>query len=449
MVKAISHTRQTSFKALLIKQLVLAICLSMLISIPLVSIPAFLYIKGAINSDVERIHDASYESINTHLTTGFKQENLDNLILSLKQKLPNAEVSFQKSETFRLDSDQVIQPTSPERAQLIQLIKQAEKQESVVSETDLSGNRNQVVMPIKYQTSCIECKLTPLGTGENYTGALFGVMVIQAPVSLQSLTAGTAITFFIILVVLFILIAVLFTNRMVNRNLVAPLENLSSRIKQLKLSSHERHIDWQRTPQDILEIDYIDESISSHIGIINQVYDKLDALVVTEHETGLYHKDRFNEVIRYEMFRSHRYVRPFSLLIIKLENVRPLNSTAKNIEVESPGSKYLLFGNIIHNDTRETDMAFRLEEQIFAIIAPETDDNGIAKVQSDLYRRLSTNQLPENGRVTAMPEYEFIIKLGTATYFCDDNTSAKEIMTHAITNMQQSAPITGHYPPGK
>ncbi|MDX1351782.1 MAG: diguanylate cyclase, partial [Thiomicrorhabdus sp.] len=263
----------------------------------------------------------------------------------------------------------------------------------------------------------------------------------------NQISTTSTLVFFLLFLSIFIAVATLITNRLIQTNLLVPLAGLNERVKRLRLSSHEQYIDWERMPQKMLEIDQIDESISQHIQTIHGIYDKLDALVVTEHETGLFHKERFNEVIRYELFRSHRYQRPFSLVLIKLVTVKTLNATAKNIEMEEPGSKYMIFGQILNSDTRDTDMAFRLEEHIFAIIAPETDEKGIEFVKQDIYNRLINSSTPTGiERSIARPEYEFTIQVGSATYNGDD-TSAKELLKAAVVSMREATQQTGRYPP--
>ncbi len=442
------NLKQQTFKSLLIKQLFIAIALGLLIALPLISIPGYLFLNTSINHDIEQVEKISYEAINNHLSTGWQKHNIQNVYLDVRQQMPNAALFLQKAPQYLDDGDDVIDPATPTSAEFLKLIKQVEKDERTIVDTNFVTKTISAAIPIKFKTDCLVCHSVQVANGEIYPGALAGTMVLQVPMSIDSISTTSAVIFFIIFLMLFTIIAAIVTNKLVQNNLLTPLEILANRVKRLRISSHERHIDWQRTPQTLIEIDHIDESISEHINIIRNVYDKLDALVVTEHETGLFHRDRFNEVMRYEMFRAHRYQHPFSLLIIKLEQVRVLNSTAKNLEKEDPGSKYMVFGQILHNDTRETDMSFRLEEHIFAIVAPETGIEGVHKMREDIYRRLISNELPEEeGRQIAQAEYEFTIKVGTATYNSDNETNAKDMLKTAIDSMRDAKPQIGCYPP--
>lgn len=441
--------KQSTFKHVLLKQLFIAIGLAFAISLPLTVIPAFFALNHTVNSDIQQIEETSYQAINNHLSTGWQPHNIDLVYKDVREQIPGAALFLQKSPQFLNEGDDVVDPSTPTTATFLRLIESVEKDERLIVETNVMNGTINAAIPIKFKNQCLVCHAQQVKTGEIYAGALAGTMTLQVPMSINSVSATSIIIFFILFILVFVSTATFITNRLIQDHLLTPLARLTERVKRLRLSSHEQHIDWERTPQKMYEIDLIDESISEHIRTIKGIYDKLDALVVTEHETGLFHKDRFNEVMRYELFRSHRYQHPFSLLLIKLVNVKVLNATAKNIEAEEPGSKFMVFGNILHNDSRETDMAFRLEETIFAVVAPETDESGIEVFEKDIYTRLIHSDIPvDNEKPTARPEYEFTIKVGHATYNGDDS-SAKDILKAAVQTMKESEEQTGRYPPPK
>ncbi|WP_040727000.1 diguanylate cyclase domain-containing protein [Thiomicrorhabdus sp. Kp2] len=440
--------KQYTFKSVLLNQLFIAIAVAFAISLPLTGIPAYFALNHTINSDIETLEKESYDSVNEHLNTGWQPYNIDKVYQQLRERMPGAALFLQKAPQFLdPDEDDIVDPSTPTTATFKRLIEDVQRNERLIVETNILNSTINAAIPIKFQNQCLVCHSQEVKTGAIYAGALAGTMVLQVPMSINQISATSTIGFFLAFLLIFIAVATVITNKLIQTNLLVPLAGLNERVKRLRLSSHEQHIDWQRTPQMMVEIDQIDESISQHIQTIHGIYDKLDALVVTEHETGLFHKERFNEVIRYELFRSHRYQHPFSLLLIKLVSVKILNATAKNIEAEEPGSKYMVFGQILHNDTRETDMAFRLEEHIFAIVAPETDEAGAEVVKKDIYHRLINSEIPADiQRSIARPEYEFTIQMGHSTYQGDDST-AKDLLKAAVASMRESEEQVGRYPP--
>lgn len=442
-----STYKKESFKTLLIKQLLISIGFGLAILIPLITFPTYLLLNNTISTDIEAVEKTSYDAINTHLITGWQKHNIDNVYNDVRQQLPDAILFLQKAPTFLRDGDDQLQPNTETDKHLFSLLKEVEKDEELIIRTDLANKTISAAIPIKFKNECLVCHRAEVATGEAYVGALGGTMVLQVPMSIENISTTSAVIFIVIFLVLFTIVVAYFAINRVQARLLTPLEDLDNRVNRLKVSSHERHIEWDRSHQPILEIDHIDESISEHIETINHIYGKLDALMVTEHETGLFHRDRFNEVMRSEMFRSHRYQHPFSLLVVKVENVKVLNAPAKNKESEEPGSKFMLLGQILHHDTRETDMVFRLDEQIFALIVPETDSEGVNQLKQATHERIINTSFDINGdRTTTMPEYEFSIKLGVATFNGDGDTSSKEILKTAIESMQGSTLQTGYYP---
>ena len=353
--------KQYTFKSVLLNQLFIAIAVAFAISLPLTGIPAYFALNHTINSDIENLEQRSYEAVNEHLNTGWQPYNIDKVYQGIREKMPGAALFLQKAPQF-LDpeEDDIIDPSTPTTATFQRLIEDVQRNERLIVETNILNSTINAAIPIKFQSQCLVCHSQEVKTGEIYAGALAGTMVLQVPMSINQVSTTSTIAFFVIFLLIFIVIATIITNKLVQTNLLVPLAGLSERVKRLRLSSHEQHIDWERIPQQMIEIDQIDESISAHIQTIKGIYDKLDALVVTEHESGLFHKERFNEVMKYELFRSHRYQHSFSLVLIKLVDVKVLNSTAENNEIDAPGSKYIVFGQILHSDTRETEMAFRL-----------------------------------------------------------------------------------------
>ncbi len=441
--------KQLSFSSLLLKQLFIAIGLSFAIALPLVSVPAYIILKNNIESDIESIQTLSYQAVNEHLATGWQPHKMNRVYQSLRQEMPDAAFFLQKSPQFLSAEDDIIDPSTPTTAIFQKLIHQVEKTERKVINTNIMNGSINAGLPIVFKNQCLVCHAQQVQSGEVYNGALAGTIVLQVPMSIDNVSSTTILTLFFIFLLLFITIATVITNKLVHKKLLLPLSDLNRRVKRLKLSSHEQHIDWQRIPQEMLEIDQIDESISGHIQTIQSIYDKLDSLTVTEHEPGLFHNERYQEVISYELSRSHRYHHPFSVVLIKLVNVKVLNASAKNIDMEDSDSKYMVFGQILHNDSRETDLAFRLEEKIFAIVAPVTDVEGTITLKNDLYKRLSQSSLPANIPTSVvLPEYQFTVQIGSAT-FSEDNKNAQALMRAAVQDMQQSEELTGTYPPKK
>jgi len=199
----------------------------------------------------------------------------------MRRQLPNAAFFLQKASAFLTEGDDVIDPSTPTTATFQQLIEKVEQDERLIIETNVMSGTINAALPLVFKQECLACHASQVTSGEIYVGALAGIMVLQVPMSIDHISSTSLAIFFILFLMLFILMATVITNRLIQQNLLHPLADLNTRVKHLRLTSHEQHIEWQRTHQDVIEIDEIDKSITDHILSIQNIYDKLDSLTVT------------------------------------------------------------------------------------------------------------------------------------------------------------------------
>lgn len=100
---------------------------------------------------------------------------------------------------------------------------------------------------------------------------------------------------------------------------------------------------------------------------------ELEASQITDHITGLYNNQFFSKRMQEEIARAKRYKQPLSLVLLDVDLFRTINE----IFGEKTGDYILMrIANVILNNTRNTDVVFRLEANRFAIILPNTDETG-------------------------------------------------------------------------
>ena len=230
-------------------QLFIAIALAFAIRVPLTGIPAYFALNYTINSDIQNLEQQSYEAVNEHLNTGWQPYNIDKVYQGIREKMPGAALFLQRAPQFLdPDEDDIIDPSTPTTATFQRLIEDVQRNERLIVETNVLNSTINAAIPIKFQSQCLVCHSQEVKTGEIYAGALAGTMVLQVPMSINQVSATSTITFFIIFLLIFIVIATIITNKLVQTNLLVPLAGLTERVKRLRLSSHEQHIDWERYP---------------------------------------------------------------------------------------------------------------------------------------------------------------------------------------------------------
>lgn len=275
--------------------------------------------------------------------------------------------------------------------------------------------------PLYFSPNCLDCKVSdPHG---EFIGSLLYEHRITSPIFGLSIFG----VFLLIFILNFFVIGVYMMTRTLEQDFIQPLKKLSQRIDHVRLD--ENDIVWQRQPQKIAEIDMIDEMITEHIHMLKAVHEKLDALMVTEHESGFFHQDRFKESLQFEIFRSERYKRPLSLIVIKLIKII---SASSNHEV-SVAEKIHVFADLINHTTRNVDMPFRVRDQLFVILMPEIDENDIRIVARKYYERFSQ---PSHTAADESASFNFKIEIGYASYGYDA-TTANELMHAALERLTE------------
>lgn len=426
--------KQVSLSKLLTKQILLAMFAGLLISLPLTFVPAYFIAQSSIEEKLQQLQTKSYEEVHKHLATGWQPANIDKILFHLNEELPKATFYLQKYALF-LDNDETPKPI--DSLEIKRLITEVNHTKEAVVKTDILNTTLYAAYPIKFEESCLPCHAQEVEDGVIYPGLQAGTIAFQAPFSLSMVGTMSQVLFFSTFITIFILTALYLTNRFIQQKLLFPLQNLSNRIVSLKLDAHTQEIDWQRTPQTVIEIDQIDDKITHHIQFIQGIYSKLDALTVTEHETGLFHRERFNEVLKYELMRSRRYQHPFAIVIIKLIHAIPVDKEAfkQFPEKEQATMKVHTFSQLLMQDVRATDMVFRITEDLFVMIAPETATEGAEIMQTHLAKNLkNTTGHDLEGSVCA---FEFEFKMGHACYD-EDGLNAKQLMHEAAVRMNAS-----------
>ena len=129
--------------------------------------------------------------------------------------------------------------------------------------------------------------------------------------------------------------------------------------------------------------------VAQLIFIIKQYVDQERALARIDHLTGAANKRSFEEMVKAEVDRSHRYMRRFTLAYFDLDNFKAVNDSFGH----AAGDELLqVVVSIIRAHIRVTDVVARLGGDEFALLLPETDETAargaITKIQSHILREM-------------------------------------------------------------
>ena len=106
---------------------------------------------------------------------------------------------------------------------------------------------------------------------------------------------------------------------------------------------------------------------------LKQHTEELQKEVLTDSLTGLYNGKYFSQRLTEEFYRSKRYKNDLSLVLIDIDFFQKINK-----EYGKQAGEFILMkvANIILNNTRNSDIVFRIENERFGIILPSTDETG-------------------------------------------------------------------------
>ena len=156
---------------------------------------------------------------------------------------------------------------------------------------------------------------------------------------------------------------------------------------------------------------------------------KAEALSVTDDLTRLYNSRYLNQALRRETKRASRNGRPLSLLFLDLDGFKMVNDNHGHLA----GSKALAeTATIVRGCARETDVVARFGGDEFALILPDTGQEGAVAVAARIRDRVGAAQfLAEEGL-----SLHLTVSVGVAT-LPDSVGSAEELLRAADAAMYQ------------
>ena len=156
---------------------------------------------------------------------------------------------------------------------------------------------------------------------------------------------------------------------------------------------------------------------------------RIRSLSETDELTGLYNMRAFSRVHKREHDKSVRYARPYSVLLLDMDNLKSINDEHGH---EAGNRAIVLAANVITRLIRNTDVAARYGGDEFIAILTETDTEAAAQVGQRIRNSVQKTTLDFGARMIHTS-----ISVGIAT-FPKDSTELRDLIVRADHDMYRN-----------
>ncbi len=166
------------------------------------------------------------------------------------------------------------------------------------------------------------------------------------------------------------------------------------------------------------------ERLKKRIAQVENANNVLKNTSIRDGLTGLFNYRYFQEDLAYELLRSNRYKRTFSLLFIKIASFQRFIETYGKIEADK---LLITVGHQLKLNLRKTDLLARYKDEMFLAILPETSKPNSEKLADGLCTRVANNVQEQRGTRST---YDVTLRIGVSTYPVD-GTNGSSLLKYA------------------
>jgi two-component system cell cycle response regulator len=158
----------------------------------------------------------------------------------------------------------------------------------------------------------------------------------------------------------------------------------------------------------------------SDISKMQEEYAKVENKAYIDGLTGVYNRNKFNELFTKELDRVKRYNEPLSIAIIDIDHFKSFNDTYGHLV----GDEVLIsMAKTVDSNTRDTDIFARWGGEEFVIMFIDTPIDKAKKVANSLKDKIEVNEHNTAGKITAsfgITEYKDGDNIDTIFKRCDE-----------------------------
>lgn len=157
------------------------------------------------------------------------------------------------------------------------------------------------------------------------------------------------------------------------------------------------------------------EKLKKKVSDFEQSNTFLKNLAIRDGLTGLFNYRYFQEDLAYEVLRSGREKRIFSLMFISVDSFQRFGVTNGKVEAD----KLLLsMGKLLYKNITKTDLLARYQKETFVVMLPGTTKSDTQKVAEKLCKLVADYPFPGREK---QPAGQVTVSIGISTFSIDGN----------------------------
>ena len=196
---------------------------------------------------------------------------------------------------------------------------------------------------------------------------------------------------------------------LLGRSIVTPLQRLTRAAERIAAGKLEVELPVARRD----EVGQLTQVFNQMAGRLRSSHEKIEAaslalrqqnrqlekLSITDNLTGLYNRNKLNEILSEQLRRFRRSQRPFSLLLLDIDHFKQLNDTHGHLA----GDQVLVgVAKTLAESIRSVDYAARYGGEEFIIVLPETNTSTARELAERICTRVRNSCYPYRDQALAV-----------------------------------------------
>ena len=370
--------KQISLGRLLLLLSVIAMTLAFLLIFGLSGMMRDHAIHDLAREDARQTSQLVFQSLYSAMRKGWNKQEINESIARLNDSFPELKIKVYRGSIVAGQFGEM-----PNEHAVIAQDSELRRALETGSDALLFPNQESIryLYPVQARAECLVCHT------QSHLGAVHGVIDITYPISNLKVSFSAVLNNLLGYTMLIIGLVFLGLYLKLRYLLVLPIANLVNVMREITADMDlTRRVNY-KIP--LLELQHLVDYFNGLLKTVHEYNAQLEELSTHDPLTGLYNRRKFEDFLRYEIIRSVRHKRSFSLIMVDLDNFKYINDTFGH-----PIGDLVLkeLTALLADGLRRGDVLTRLGGDEFAIMLPETEAANGLQVAHKLHQSLTNKE---------------------------------------------------------